>query len=124
MLLEEHYSKIEHQNRLLLSRMSDIMTRPVGGGAAPGAGGVDNVCLAWEYGRSMNSRNRKAEIERINAANKVRGRCSACLPACLPAPKAPTHSLHSPSPLSRTSHKLWAARAREHPQGGAHVQPR
>jgi len=72
MILEEHYSKIEHQNRLLLSRMSDIMTRPVGGGAAPGAGGVDNVCLAWEYGRSLNSRTRKAEMERINAANKVR----------------------------------------------------
>ena len=39
------------------------------GGAAPGAGGVDNVCIAWEYGRSMNSRQRKAEMERINSAN-------------------------------------------------------
>ena len=71
MILEEKYSNIEHQNRLLLSRMSDIMTRPVGGGAAAGAGGVDNVCEAWEYGRSMNTRNRRSEMERINAANEV-----------------------------------------------------
>jgi len=71
MQLEEKYSKIEHQNRLLLSRMSDIMTRPIGGGAAAGAGGVDNVCHAWEFGRSMNTRNRKSEEERIANCNEV-----------------------------------------------------
>ena len=70
-ILEERYSHIEHENRLLLSRMSDIMMRAEGAGAKPGAGGVDNVCVAWQYGRSLNTRNRSKEMARIMEDNKV-----------------------------------------------------
>ncbi len=71
-MLEDRYAGIEHQNRLLLSRMSDIMMRAEGDGAKAGAGGIDNVCTAWQYGRSLNTRNRKKELGRIMEDNKVR----------------------------------------------------
>jgi hypothetical protein len=101
--LEDRYAHIEHENRLLLARMSDIMTRPTGGGALPGAGGVDNVCTAWEYGRSLNRRTRQRELERINEDNQVRrrgsgGACGASI-ALLPRALPPFPSPPSPHPL-------------------------
>ena len=100
--LEDRYAHIEHENRLLLARMSDIMTRPTGGGALPGAGGVDNVCTAWEYGRSLNRRTRQRELERINEDNQVRrrgsgGACGASI-ALLPRALPPFPSPPSPLP--------------------------
>ena len=69
-MLEDRYAGIEHQNRLLLSRMSGIMMRAEGDGAKAGAGGIDNVSTAWQYGRSLNTRNRKKEMGRILEDNK------------------------------------------------------
>lgn len=78
-MLEDRYSKIEHENRMLLGRMSEIMTRPQGGGAAPGAGGVDNVSKAWQYGHSLNTGNRRREMARITEDNQVRAPRGWCL---------------------------------------------
>jgi hypothetical protein len=58
-MTEDRYAQIEHENRLLLSKMSDIMQK----------GSIDNVSAAWQYGHSLNRRNRKAELERITEAN-------------------------------------------------------
>lgn len=108
-MLEERYAGIEHQNRLLLSRMSDIMMRAEGDGAKAGAGGIDNVSTAWQYGRSLNTRNRKKELSRIMEDNKVRdggvtrsrsaaARSRALTP--LPAPR-PSSASTSASPRRR-----------------------
>ena len=59
-MTEDRYAQIEHENRLLLSKMSDIMQK----------GSVDNVSQAWQYGHSLNRRNRKKELERITEANQ------------------------------------------------------
>ena len=70
-MTEDRYASIEHQNRLLLSRMTGIMMRAEGDGAKSGGGGVDNVCTSWQYGRSLNTQNRKKELGRILEDNKV-----------------------------------------------------
>lgn len=58
--LTDRYAKIEHENRLLLTKMSDIMTR---------RGAVDNVSTAWQYGRSLNRSTRARELRRITEEN-------------------------------------------------------
>ena len=57
---EDRYAQIEHENRLLLSKMSDIMQK----------GSIDNVSEAWQYGHSLNRLNRKKELQRITEANQ------------------------------------------------------
>lgn len=59
-LMEDRYARIEHENRLLLTKMSDIMTKK---------GGVDNVSTAWSYGRSLNRATRAKELRRITEDN-------------------------------------------------------
>ena len=46
--------------------------RAEGDGAKAGGGGVDNVSTSWQYGRSLNTQNRKKELGRILVDNKVR----------------------------------------------------
>lgn len=57
--MEDRYAQIEHENRILLSKMSDIMQRA----------GVDNVSEAWQYGHSLNRITRRKELERITQQN-------------------------------------------------------
>ena len=66
----ERYSRIEHDNRLLLSKMSDIMQRR--------ALETENVDAA-QYSHSLNRHSRKMALERISAENQAR-EGGACLP--------------------------------------------
>lgn len=59
-LMEDRYARIEHENRLLLTKMSDIMTR---------RGDVDNVNASWQYGSSLNRTVRAKELRRITEDN-------------------------------------------------------
>ncbi len=63
-LFAERFARIEHENRLLLSKMSDIMQ---------GRKGIDNECEASKYTHSLNRDARKKELQRITAENQVRG---------------------------------------------------
>ncbi len=112
-MLEERYAGIEHQNRLLLSRMSDIMMRAEGDGAKAGAGGIDNVSTAWQYGRSLNTRNRKKELSRIMEDNKVRDGGDALARSAAARSRALT-PIPDPAP---------PAHPRAHHQDGARVRP-
>lgn len=64
-LLEDRYAQIEHDNRILLNKMSDILTRKPShlpqnnGGAAP----------AWMYAHSLNRDSRRKELKRITEEN-------------------------------------------------------
>lgn len=58
----ERYSRIEHENRLLLSKMSDIMQRQ--------AMDTDNVETV-QYSHSLNRLSRKKALERISAENQA-----------------------------------------------------
>ncbi len=58
-LMEDRYAQIEHENRILLSKMSDIMQK----------GSIDNTCESWQYGHSLNRITRRKELERITKAN-------------------------------------------------------
>ena len=102
-MLEDRYSKIEHENRMLLGRMSEIMTRPQGGGAAAGAGGVDNVSTAWQYGRSLNTSNRRKEHARITEDNLVRAACGAVCDVRIRQLKSRLLSPPHPSPFCAES---------------------
>lgn len=59
-MMEDRYAQIEHENRLLLSKMSDIMQK----------GSMDNVSNAWQYGHSLNRTNRRKELQRITEENQ------------------------------------------------------
>ncbi len=59
--LEDRYATIEHENRLLLGRMSDIMAKPT----------MDTVSTAWQYGHSLNHSSRRKELLRITGENQV-----------------------------------------------------
>lgn len=56
----ERYAKIEHENRLLLAKMSEIMRK----------GSLDMVSKSHKYGRSMNRSARKKELQRITQENQ------------------------------------------------------
>lgn len=58
-LLEDRYSQIEHENRVLLSRMSGIMNKSA----------MDTVSEAWTYGHSLNRDRRRRELQRISEEN-------------------------------------------------------
>ena len=59
-LLAEKYARIEHENRLLLTKMSEIMTRPAA---------MDNVNNSWQFGHSLNRDRRAKELRRITEEN-------------------------------------------------------
>ena len=59
-LLEERYQQIEHDNQILLEKMSAIIRTK---------GGIDNVNTSMQYGQSLNRESRKRELQRISKAN-------------------------------------------------------
>lgn len=59
-LLEDRYAQIEHENRILLNKMSDIMTR---------TDGLANTNPSWTYGHSLNRGQRTQELKRITENN-------------------------------------------------------
>jgi hypothetical protein len=61
----ERYAQIEHDNRILLSKMSDIMQ---------GKNTLDNECESAKYTHSLNREARRRELQRITAENQVRRR--------------------------------------------------
>ena len=65
------YARIEHENRLLLSKMSDIMTRGAGAGVGATAGAGAGACAgaAAAMSRSLNRGLRAKELRRIEADN-------------------------------------------------------
>ena len=74
----ERYAKIEHENRLLLQRMSEILVKPGGAnsyaqGAARGFASRGEAPPAHAGGgrrsRSLNSSGKRRELERITHAN-------------------------------------------------------
>jgi tRNA isopentenyl-2-thiomethyl-A-37 hydroxylase MiaE len=62
-MFSERYARIEHENRILLGKMSEIMQ---------GRKGIDNECEASRYTHSLNRDIRKRELQRITAENQVR----------------------------------------------------
>lgn len=60
-MMEEHYAKIERENRILLEKMSQIMQ---------GKHGLDNICLAHKYAHSLNKNHRKRQLQRITIENQ------------------------------------------------------
>ena len=80
----ERYARIEHDNRILLTKMSEIMQ---------GKNTLDNECEAAKYTHSLNRERRKRELQKITAENQVRpvglvsilrlSRCCRCgAPGC------------------------------------------
>lgn len=59
-MLEDRFSKIERDNRLLLNKMSLIMQKNT----------LDNRNQSWRYARSLNKSYRKKELERITVENQ------------------------------------------------------
>lgn len=59
--MEDRYAQIEHENRLLLSRMTEIMQKST----------LDNKSEAWKYGKSLNLGARKRELAKIAQENEV-----------------------------------------------------
>eukprot|EP01138_Halocafeteria_seosinensis_P008999 gb/GECG01009198.1/.p1 GENE.gb/GECG01009198.1/~~gb/GECG01009198.1/.p1 ORF type:complete len:269 (+),score=34.20 gb/GECG01009198.1/:1-807(+) len=59
-MLEERYAKIEHENRVLLQKMSEIMQ----------SDGLDNINEEQQYGHSMNRTQRKRELQKITRENQ------------------------------------------------------
>lgn len=57
--MEERYAKIEHENRVLLSKMGEIMQKNT----------LDNVSREYRYGHSLNRVARKRELQRITQEN-------------------------------------------------------
>lgn len=64
--LAERYAQIEHENRILLSKMSDIVA---------GGGSVDHKSEAVEYSHSLNREARRRELQRITEENLVHLTC-------------------------------------------------
>lgn len=60
-LFAERYAKIEHENRVLLQKMSEIMQ----------SDGLDNVNEEQKYATSLNRNRRKRELQRITQENQV-----------------------------------------------------
>ncbi|KAA0146179.1 hypothetical protein FNF27_05322 [Cafeteria roenbergensis] len=58
---EDRFAQIEHENRLLLHRMSEIMNRRT----------LDNTSSEAKFGRSLNRDARKKELHRITAENQA-----------------------------------------------------
>lgn len=58
--LEDRYAQIEHENRLLLARMTEIMQKST----------VDNRSEAWKHGRSLNLGSRKRQLAKIAQENE------------------------------------------------------
>jgi Hemingway/CFA97 len=61
-LFSERYAQIEHENRLLLSKMSDIVA---------GKSAVESKTASGEYGHSLNREYRRRELQRITEENLV-----------------------------------------------------
>jgi hypothetical protein len=61
--LPERYAQIEHENRLLLSKMSDIVA---------GKSAVESKASSGDYGHSLNREYRRRELQRITEENLVR----------------------------------------------------
>ncbi len=59
----ERYAQIEHENRILLSKMSDIVA---------GKSSVDCRAESAEYAHSLNREARRRELQRITEENLVR----------------------------------------------------
>jgi hypothetical protein len=58
---EERFAQIERDNRILLSKMSEIMQRNT----------LDNVNDSMRYAKSLNRESRKKELQRITAENQA-----------------------------------------------------
>lgn len=78
-LMEERYTAIERENRLLLEKMSYIMHHQM----------VDNKNESRKYVRSLNVEHRKRELSKITSENQVRDAVAAVAQAA-----APTHIAH------------------------------
>ena len=61
-LMEERFSNIERENRMLLEKMSYIMRFK---------GGIDNKNESLQYGRSLNKDRRKRELQKITKQNTL-----------------------------------------------------
>ena len=61
-MMEERFSKIERENRILLEKMSHIMQNNT----------LDNKGQSWMYAHSLNKEFRKRELQRITKDNQVR----------------------------------------------------
>ena len=69
----ERFAQIEHENRLLLSKMSDIVA---------GKASVDCHGASGDYSHSLNREFRRRELQRITEENLVRLQCSCHTCAC------------------------------------------
>lgn len=61
-MMEDRFAQIEHENRILLSKMSDIMQ---------GKNTLDNKSEAATYAHSLNRDLRKRELQRITQENQA-----------------------------------------------------
>jgi hypothetical protein len=59
-LFADRFAQIEHENRLLLHRMSEIMSRKT----------IDNASSSLKFGKSLNRESRKRELQRITRENQ------------------------------------------------------
>jgi hypothetical protein len=59
-MMEDRFVRIERENRLLLEKMSSIMSK----------GSLDNECESHKYVKSLNKNYRKRELQRITRENQ------------------------------------------------------
>ena len=96
-MLEERFSHIERENRILLQKMSHIMLHT----------SLDNVNTSRRYVHSLNHISRKREMKRINNKNKeILHRLQNTKPYCKlwRTPRAPRFSMYPPCLICVSSH--------------------